>query len=43
MAAQVRAYDDAGTEHFALDFCESNPDMAAKAIERFDREVVKAL
>jgi probable F420-dependent oxidoreductase len=43
MAAQVRAYVEAGTEHFALDFCESSPDMAAKAIETFDREVVKAL
>jgi probable F420-dependent oxidoreductase len=43
MAAGVRAYADAGTEHLALDFGEIDPDMAAKAIEHFDREVVSAL
>ena len=40
MAARVRAYREAGTEHLALDFCETDPDMAAKAIEHFEREVV---
>ena len=40
MVAAVRAYADAGTEHLALDFGETDPDAAAKAIERFDREVV---
>jgi probable F420-dependent oxidoreductase len=43
MVARVRAYRDAGTEHLALDFCETDPDAAASAIERFDREVVAAL
>ncbi len=40
MAATVRAYAEAGTEHLALDFGEIDPDMAAKSIERFEREVV---
>ena len=40
MATRIRAYRDGGAEHFALDFCETDPDMAAKAIEHFDREVV---
>ncbi len=40
MAARLRAYREAGTDHVALDFGEVDPDMAAKAIERFDREVV---
>ena len=43
MAAGVRAYAEAGTEHLALDFGEVDPDLAAKAIERFDREVIAAL
>jgi alkanesulfonate monooxygenase SsuD/methylene tetrahydromethanopterin reductase-like flavin-dependent oxidoreductase (luciferase family) len=43
MAARVRAYADAGTNHLALDFGETDPDMAAKAIERFEREVVPAV
>jgi alkanesulfonate monooxygenase SsuD/methylene tetrahydromethanopterin reductase-like flavin-dependent oxidoreductase (luciferase family) len=43
MAAGVQAYAEAGTQHLALDFGETDPDMAAKAIERFDREVVAAL
>jgi probable F420-dependent oxidoreductase len=42
MAAGVRAYAEAGTDHLALDFGETDPDMAAKAIERFEREVVPA-
>lgn len=40
MATSIRAYHDGGANHFALDFCETDPDMAAKAIEHFDREVV---
>lgn len=40
MAARLRAYGDAGTEHVALDFGETDPDMAAKAIEHFHHEVV---
>ncbi len=43
MAAGVRAYADAGTEHLALDFGEVHPDAVARAIERFDREVIPAL
>lgn len=43
MAAQVRAYRDVGTHHLALDFGETDPDAVARAIERFDREVVAAL
>ena len=40
MAARLRAYADAGTEHVALDFGETDPDMAAKAIEHFHYEVL---
>ena len=43
MADTLRAYRDAGTDHVALDFCESDPDAAAKAIEHFDRDVVPAI
>jgi probable F420-dependent oxidoreductase len=43
MAGRLRAYRDAGTEHVALDFGETDPDMAAKVIERFDRDVVAAV
>jgi probable F420-dependent oxidoreductase len=43
MAAHVRAYADAGTDHLAVDFGEVDPDRAAAAIERFDREVVAGL
>jgi probable F420-dependent oxidoreductase len=43
MADRLRAYREAGTEHVALDFGEVDPDAAAKAIERFDDEVVAAL
>ncbi len=39
MAARLRAYAEVGTDHVALDFGETDPDMAAKAIERFEREV----
>ena len=40
---QVRAYRDAGVEHLALDFRETDPDAVAAAIERFQGEVVAAL
>ena len=43
MAARLKAYREAGTDHVALDFGETDPDAAAKAIERFDQEVVAAL
>jgi probable F420-dependent oxidoreductase len=39
MGARMRAYRDAGATHVALDFVETDPDMAAKAIERFEHEV----
>jgi len=40
MADQVRAFRDAGVRHLALDFRETDPDIVARAIERFDREVI---
>ena len=40
MAARVRAYADAGTRHLALDCGETDPDLAARAIDRFADEVV---
>lgn len=43
MADRLRAYRAAGADHVALDFGEVDPDMAAAAIEQFDREVVGAL
>ncbi len=43
MAERLRAYREAGTDHVALDFAETDPDTAAKAIERFDREVRPAV
>lgn len=43
IAAGLRAYLGNGTEHFALDFGTVDPDMVARAIERFDREVLPAL
>jgi alkanesulfonate monooxygenase SsuD/methylene tetrahydromethanopterin reductase-like flavin-dependent oxidoreductase (luciferase family) len=41
--SQVRAYRDAGVEHLALDFRETDPEAVAAAIERFQREVVAGL
>jgi probable F420-dependent oxidoreductase len=43
MADQLREYVRAGTEHVALDFGEVEPEPVARAIERFDREVVPLL
>ena len=43
MAARLRAYSEAGTDHVALDFGEVDPDAAAKAIERFDEDVISLL
>ncbi len=43
MGAAVRDFATAGTDHLALDFGETDPDMAARAIERFDREVLPAI
>lgn len=43
MAQRLRQYEAAGTEHVALDFGETEPDLAAGAIERFHREVVPLL
>jgi hypothetical protein len=43
MAARLRAYSEAGTDHVALDFGETDPDAAAKAIERFDEDVISLL
>ncbi|MEA2026475.1 MAG: TIGR03619 family F420-dependent LLM class oxidoreductase [Chloroflexota bacterium] len=43
MAGQVQAFGDIGVQHLALDFGETDPDAIAKAMERFDREVIGAL
>jgi probable F420-dependent oxidoreductase len=43
MAAQLRAYRDAGVAHVALDFRQTDPAALARAIERFDGEVASAL
>ncbi len=43
MAEQVRAFGDAGVQHLALDFGETDPDAVTRAMERFDRDVVGAL
>jgi probable F420-dependent oxidoreductase len=40
MAARLRAYREAGADHVALDFGETEPDMAVKSIERFDHDVL---
>ena len=42
MRTQVQAYRDAGVSHLALDFREPDPEAVARAIERFDRDVVAA-
>ena len=39
----VRAYEDLGLAHLALVFDETEPAGLAAAIERFDREVVRAV
>ena len=43
MGAVVAEFAAAGTDLLALDFGETDPDLAAKAIERFDREVLPAI
>ena len=43
MAARVREYADAGARYLVIDFGETDPDLAASAIERFDQEVVASL
>ena len=42
MAADIRAFVDAGVTHFAVDFAETDAEKARDLIERFDREVVAA-
>jgi probable F420-dependent oxidoreductase len=39
MAERLQAYREAGVEHVALDFGETEPDRVAAAIERFERAV----
>ncbi len=41
--SQVRAYHEAGVEHLALDFREVEPTAVARAIKRFDDEIVASL
>jgi probable F420-dependent oxidoreductase len=43
MAETVMAYRDAGVSHLALDLAETDPDALARAMERFDREVIAQL
>jgi len=43
MVEQIRALRDAGVQHLALDFEQTDPDAVARVMERFDREVVGAL
>lgn len=42
MAADLRAFADAGVSHVAVDFAETDAEKARDLIERFDREVVAA-
>ena len=43
MLEDVRGFEELGVGHLALVFSETDPATLAAAIERFDREVVKAL
>lgn len=43
MLADLRAFADAGVTHLAVDFQEVEPDQLVRAMERFDRDVVRAL
>jgi probable F420-dependent oxidoreductase len=43
MVGQVRAFEALGLEHLALSFEATEPVELARAIERFDREVVRAV
>ena len=43
MVEQVRAFTDAGVQHLALGFGETDSDAIAKAMERFEREVIGGL
>lgn len=43
MAAEVRAFAEAGVEHLALQFTPTDPDGVVAAAERFAREVVPLL
>src|SRR5271157_3277540 len=43
MIREIRAFEDLGLEHLALAFETTEPTELARAIERFDREVVRAV
>jgi probable F420-dependent oxidoreductase len=43
MAGRLQEYREAGVDHVALDFGETDPDAVSAAIERFDREVLPLL
>jgi probable F420-dependent oxidoreductase len=42
MIAEVRAFEEVGVSHLAVDFAETDPQKAVALIERFDSEVVAA-
>jgi hypothetical protein len=42
MLAQIRSFADLGVEHLALVFEAADPSALVRAVERFDREVVRA-
>lgn len=42
MIGEIRAFEEIGVGHLAVDFAETNPEAAVRLIERFDAEVVAA-
>ena len=42
MISEVRAFEELGVSHLAVDFVETNPARSVKLIERFDGEVASA-
>ncbi len=42
MVGEIRAYEELGVSHVAVDFVETNPERSVALIERFDAEVCSA-
>lgn len=42
MVAEIRAFEEVGTDHMAFDFAETDADAAVRLMERFDNEVLAA-
>jgi probable F420-dependent oxidoreductase len=42
MIAELRAFEEIGVDHVAVDFGETDPERVRDSVERFDREVVAA-